>query len=274
MADLNYLFERLQSYNASDIDHTISASDTMFSHVDSSGKVEQVRVYLDIGRSAVVNIFIGLCASWVHRVRRVLDLPCGHGRVLRHLVRLFPDAEFDVCDLNEGGVQFCAKTFGANSIPSREDLTQVSLPGEYDLIWVGSLFTHTARDVTTAWLRHLSGFLAPNGIIVATFHGRWCESAHSVVKYIEPSGWARILEGYRRSGYGYADYGEGVLPGASESSFGVSLARPSVIVQDLERLPGVRLFLYRERGWADHQDVAVIGRPAFDEPWPVVPRAS
>ena len=43
MADLNYLFERLQSYGASAIDQTISASDTMSSHAASSGKAEQIR---------------------------------------------------------------------------------------------------------------------------------------------------------------------------------------------------------------------------------------
>jgi hypothetical protein len=44
----------------------------------------------------------------------------------------------------------------------------------------------------------------------------------------------------------------------------VSLARPHVIVRMVEQIPGVRILLYAERAWADHQDVIAFGRPAFD----------
>ena len=42
----------------------------------------------------------------------------------------------------------------------------------------------------------------------------------------------------------------------------------NVLVFDIETIPDIRMLLYRERGWADHQDVVVIGKPAFDKIWP------
>ena len=45
-----------------------------------------------VGASAAEAIIAALAAGRLAEVKRVLDLPCGHGRVLRHLVNMFPDA--------------------------------------------------------------------------------------------------------------------------------------------------------------------------------------
>ena len=171
----------------------------------SPGETMNNQWYFEVGRSAVEVIMAAGSASMLRAVNRVLDLPCGHGRVLRHLVRLFPDAAFDACDLDRDGVEFCAATFGARPIVSLADLAAVDFGAAYDLIWVGSLFTHTSAARTRAWLAHLARFLTPQGMVVATVHGRWCEHAHKVVPYIAEERWRRILDEYRASGYGYAD---------------------------------------------------------------------
>jgi cyclopropane fatty-acyl-phospholipid synthase-like methyltransferase len=152
----------LRNYNPGTIDKRISLNETMTG--DN---------YFWVGATAAEAIMAAVMTSRLTDVSRVLDLPCGHGRVLRYLIQLFPDAQFDACDLDNDGVRFCADTFNARPIFSQENLIKVAFDATYDLIWIGSLFTHTSLQVTKQWLAFLAGLLSDNGIIVATFHGRW-----------------------------------------------------------------------------------------------------
>lgn len=257
MWNTDYVMTRFREYSASQVNRTLSPRETM-----------NDPWYFDAGKGAVQNVVLGLLSSHLAEVRSVLDLPCGHGRVLRHLVKLFPDAEFDACDLDEDGVRFCERTFGARGIVSDPELTRLKFDRTYDLIWVGSLFTHTSEERTFRWLRYLTERLSGQGVLVATFHGRWSEHVHTVAPYVNDGAWQAILRGYRRSGYGYSDYADPESHGFIAGAYGVSMAKPHVLVRGIEGIPGVRIFLYRERGWLDHQDVVVLGRPAFDQRWP------
>lgn len=229
--------------------------------------------YFGVGQSAAQNIAAGYLASHLGTVNRVLDIPCGHGRVLRHLVKLFPDATVDACDLDADGVGFCQERFHAHPIQSTEELTELKIPHLYDVIWVGSLFTHVDRNRVRKWLAHLARALTPQGIVVATFHGRWAEHVHEVAPYISADRWSDILSGFRTSGFGYSDYERQHSHSYISGSYGVSLAKPDALVSDIADIPETRIYMYRERGWADHQDVVVFGKPAFDQPWPAMETA-
>ena len=50
--------------------------------------------YFKVGLSAINCIDKAMAAAGLSEPKRVLDLPCGHGRVLRFLVQRFPDASF------------------------------------------------------------------------------------------------------------------------------------------------------------------------------------
>ena len=224
--------------------------------------------YLSIGEDAMHNVALACLSAKIQRVDRVLDLPCGHGRVTRHLVKFFPDAEVHACDLDIDGVRFCAETFGAVPIESVAELTDVTFPCQYDVIWVGSLFTHVDRKTTNKWMTHLAGFLSPQGIIVATLHGRFSEQVHTLYPYIGEDRWSKIMEEYRAHGHGYCDYVQAESHSFIAGSYGISLSKPHVTIRDVEDIRGVRILLYRERGWADHHDVLVLGKPSFDDKWP------
>ena len=101
--------------------------------------------YFHVGASSLRCIDVALRSAGIERIdiRRVLDMPCGHGRVMRYIRAEFPHAEITACDLDRDGVDFCAKAFGAHRLYSQEDIKSIALPGPgFDLIWVGSLFTH------------------------------------------------------------------------------------------------------------------------------------
>jgi trans-aconitate methyltransferase len=219
--------------------------------------------YWAVGESGLRAVRKALTLADEPPVRRVLDLPSGHGRVGRYLRAGFPDAEFFFCDLDADGAEFCARAFGGTSLPSQAELTAVDLPRDCDVIWVGSLFTHVDRDRTERWLRWLCGALSPTGVLVATFHGPWAIQVHRHSAMIDESSWAQIVDGYERSGFGYARY-----PYMSDADYGVSLSKPSVIVGMVERIPSVRLLAYTERAWADNHDVLVVSRVDRLAPWP------
>jgi hypothetical protein len=45
----------------------------------------------------------------------------------------------------------------------------------------------------------------------------------------------------------------------------VSAAKPRKLIEIIEDIPGVRIFLCQENGWADNQDVIAFGRSDWEE---------
>lgn len=114
-------------------------------------------------------------------IRRVLDFGCGYGRVYRALPGAFPNAELTACDLIEQGARFCAETFGGVWVKGHEDLSQIAFPEKFDLIWLGSVFTHLPSHKWDEMLSFLASITQPDGIVVFTVHG---ESATKFIKNV------------------------------------------------------------------------------------------
>ena len=239
-----------QTYVSSKIDDKISPTETM-----------RDEWYFPVGVSAFEVIKSAISASALTQVDNILDMPCGHGRVLRHLRNMFPDAVIDACDLDKDGVAFCESQFGANPIYSVEDLTSVDFPRYYDIVWVGSLFSHTSDEITALWMNHLAKFLSPTGIIVATFIGRRATEINKFAPFIDQVKWDKIVKEFEATGFGYADYSDDQNHDYIAGSYGVSLVNASRIISIVEAISGVRLFSYMEGGWANNQDVVVFGKP-------------
>ena len=107
----------------------------------------------------------------------ILDLPCGHGRVMRVLRAAFPDSTLIACDLDRDGVDFCAETFAAVPVYGNTDPARVRIDQPVDLIWVGSLFTHIDPARWNDFLDLFARVLRPGGILVVTRStGRACRS--------------------------------------------------------------------------------------------------
>lgn len=230
-------------YKEQPVSQNIHPNDMMYNHGKSH--------YYTIGESAIRVILSGLQLAWRQKVNRILDLPCGHGRVARHLRHAFPKSELFFCDLDHEGVEFCSEAFDGTGIPSKTDLLDVSLPHDLDVIWVGSLFTHVDLARTEAWLHYLAGHLHDHGVLIATFHGLFTKDFTKT-----PSGgvnWEKIVEGFEISGYGYDDYQTFDM-----GNYGTSLSKPSKIVDIATSIEGIRILAYTERGWANNQDVLIL----------------
>ncbi len=105
------------------------------------------------------------------QMRRVLEFACGHGRCTRMLVGdISPDTLW-CSDVQADGVEFVREVFGVHGVVSETDPEQLQLPGPFDLIWVGSLFSHFPRERFLAFLSRLMNVLSPGGMLVFSTHG-------------------------------------------------------------------------------------------------------
>jgi SAM-dependent methyltransferase len=253
---LEQIADRWRRYEAATVSQAIAAHDAMFAH-GVAGAIEQ---YISVGRSALEVICRAMIAARKAHIGSVLDLPCGAGRVTRHLAAFFPDAELYVADLDKAGAQFAAANFGAVVIDTTADFS-TSAGREFDLIFVGSLVTHFDRPMFTAALNWFSRALAPGGILIVTTHGRRADFIETNVHHHLGSRWNGVRETWANSGFAFAE-----TERREHLSYGFSFTRPFWVIGAAETLPGMRILGYQEAAWGDHQDVLSLQRGPLDYP--------
>jgi predicted O-methyltransferase YrrM/SAM-dependent methyltransferase len=204
--------------------------------------------YFSVGASAMRAIE----AAAPPAPKRILDMPSGHGRVLRHLRKRYPDAALVACDLDEDGIAFCAQQFGAEPVPSAADLSELSLPGPFDLIWCGSLVTHLDARRVGELLTLFRESLAPEGVAVVTTHGELvAERLRSGDTYqLAPQAAKTTAADYDATGFGYADY-------PWSPGYGMSVTSNKWL-EDAASRAGLRVVSFQEHAWDDHQDVIAL----------------
>lgn len=233
------------------MDLTIAPDDGMLSR--DMPEEHALDHYLESGRTALRCVRAALAAAGTADVRRILDLPCGHGRVLRVLKAAFPGAALTACDIDRGGVDFCAEQFGAEPVYSVEDPGRIPLSGPFDLIWCGSLLTHLDAPVWPAFLSRFRSLLSPDGVCVFTTHGigavEYIRAGRSPYGHVDAG---KLLRWYERYGFGFLPYHTG-------GRYGVSMSSAAWVLGQVRKLPDARLVLYTEKGWHNHQDAVAFG---------------
>jgi len=214
--------------------------------------------YFEVGMSALHCVETALFAARRQKacIKSILDLPCGHGRVMRFLKKAFPEARLTACDLNQSGVDFCVRMFGARPVLSRKEPAVIPLGDSFDLIWCGSLLTHLPEDKWTEFVHFFHRLLRPGGILLFTTHGRQCEAdlASGRNRYtLDDRQTAELIRQYRERGFGYVDY-------TGESDYGISLTKPSYIIANFALQPEWELLGFHESRWDGRQDVFCLQR--------------
>jgi SAM-dependent methyltransferase len=223
--------------------------------------------YFGVGLSAM-RCINRVVAHHTTRIHSILDLPCGHGRVLRFLRVAFESANITACDLNESGIAFCERRLGAKAVRSIDNIRALHLRERHDLIWCGSLITHFDEPHARDLLRCFSEYLSPSGLCVFTTHGlatlHWLTAGDENYGLDAPST-QRLLSGFRSSGYGYTPY-----PGDPESNYGFSLTSFERVTTITSGIADWSLVAFIERGWGadrageqaqdDGQDVYAFAR--------------
>ncbi|HEX5707903.1 MAG TPA: methyltransferase [Pyrinomonadaceae bacterium] len=207
--------------------------------------------YFHVGLDALRRIDEALASAGIDDVRKILDMPCGYGRVLRLLVQRFPRAEVTACELERGAVEFCVRRFGATPAHSSTDLDALSLGERYDLIWCGSLATHLSERPLLALLRFFRRHLAPGGLLLFTTHGDFVARRLPTRDFdygLADEQIDALVARYPADGFAYTDYPD-------RESYGISLAAPAWVRARVGELGGMREVYFKERGWDRHQDV-------------------
>lgn len=215
--------------------------------------------YFDLGRRALDLILFSAELCDKPHYPDILDLPCGHGRVLRWLRAQYHYANITACDLERDGVDFCARELGAIPVYSEPDLRQLPFKSQFDLIWVGSLVTHLNQE---RWLRTLDCLVKWTrecGVIVFSTQGRTVSSLlargrRNVAENIDK---AALIEEYTRTGFAYQRYFEST----PEEDYGLTLTSPEWLMRVLQRYPDVIMRAYLEEAWG-MQDIVILYKKA------------
>lgn len=242
----------LYDFSRLSVDRTVAPRDTM----QSSENPEQ---YFDLGRRALELIHFSSVLCDKPHYPDILDLPCGHGRVLRWLRAHYHYANLTACDLDRAGVDFCAHQFGARPVYSQPDLRQLPFTAQFDLIWVGSLVTHLREDRWLAALDCIVQWTRECGVIVFSTQGRTVASllARGRRNIAENIDKPALLADYARAGFAYQRYFES----KAEEDYGLALSSPAWLMRVLQRYPDVIVRAYLEEAWG-MQDVVILYKKA------------
>lgn len=249
----------MANYHATGVDTTRDPADKE----NQGAEAWRAYHYLNVGADAVGLVVRALIQAGRRPPKRILDFPCGSGRVLRHLAAMFPDAEIGACDLYREHVDFCAEQFGAIPLMSKENLDDLDVGADWDVIFCGSLLTHLPEHLFWPTMRFMARSLSPTGIALVTLEGRHAEYIQDHKwKLIDDERFEVVRTGFHEKGFGFVDYTADFRTAFHEqASYGVTLVTPQWVTAGLLDIPGIRMFGYQERAWDDHQDVIVFGRP-------------
>ncbi len=228
---------------------------TTVSPDDKMMRPERLDHYFGVGLGALRLIEDALEALGAEEPRRILDLPSGHGRVMRMLRSRFSDAEITACDVDAKGVEFCVTELGAQPrvVPNWQG--ELSLGSSYDLIWCGSLITHLPAAQCIALLASLAGHLQPRGVLLFTSHGDAIEAllTRGAMRVAVGDGKVpALLDAYRTEGFAFEPY-----EGSSTGEDGFTLASRAWLKAQIDEIPDLRLVSHAASAWDGRQDVVI-----------------
>ena len=152
-------------------------------------------------------------------------------------------------------MEFCARTFNADGVVAEKDPDLVTLPGSYDLIWCGSLFTHLPERECLGLLGLFERHLEPGGVLIFTTHGRTIYELLDAGRLnfaIQASGRRELCRGYEKDGFGFEPYTH-----SRDGGYGITVTSMPWVQRALERGAGLELVAHNEAEWDGRQDAVV-----------------
>jgi SAM-dependent methyltransferase len=234
----------------------VHANDSMY----EAGRAEH---YLGVGLSAIAVVREALGSmDGKGQIRRILDFPCGYGRVLRFLRANFPDARITGAEVDADALAFCQRAFGIDTWQATPEPRRLSPDRTFDLIWCGSLVTHFDEPKTRSLLRLFHQCLATSGVCILSTHGETAIDWMRTGRYaygLTAAARQGLLAGYETHGYGYGELDDS--PGYGISAISAERMRELVMETGTWRCGE-----HRPSAWDNHHDIYVLRNEAPPSP--------
>jgi SAM-dependent methyltransferase len=194
---------------------------------------------------------------------RVLELPCGYGRVTRHLVSMFPRENILSSDIMVPATQFVASEFGVKVHPAQEPVHELRGidSDSFDIAVMGSLITHLSAVNSQVLLKHFFRVVRPGGMAIVTVHGA---RSRELLDQHDPYGVGEaarlhLVRQYDAQEFGFVNY---LSDNAFEArtvdyigeSYGISVI-PERWMTDICKACHMTVANQVVGGWDNHQDV-------------------
>ncbi len=175
-------------------------------------------------------------------VESVLDFACGYGRSTRFLVQALPADRVWASDIDVDATKFVADSLGVHGVPSCADPEDLDFGRQFEVIYVGSLFSHLPEGRFGAWLRKLYQLLVPGGMLLF--------STHSMKAFPEEAD---------ASGFTYREISETKRLDTSE--YGFTIATPEWVQERAAEAGIVELHTVERELWLRQDLHAAVNRP-------------
>jgi SAM-dependent methyltransferase len=188
--------------------------------------------------------------------RRILDLGCGCGRIIRHFLAR-GDLECHGSDTDPVGVEWCQKNLPGGTFTVNDRLPPLPYPDRwFSFIYAHSVFTHIDLESQIAWLHEFRRLAIPGGLVRITTMG---EGGFTGLGDWVP---APVAEEFRAKGFVYFEnFRDGVLPDWYQSTFHSEKFARELFTTHLGEIVEAR-FGVPTPEWRDPQDTYIVRAPA------------
>lgn len=100
----------------------------------------------------------------------ILDFASGYGRVTRFLAGYYKPGQVYTSDIKPAAVDYQVERMGVKGFYSDYDPFSLKVNEKFEVIFVGSLFSHLNRDLYKNWLIQLLAMVEPRGLIIFSVH--------------------------------------------------------------------------------------------------------
>lgn len=221
-------------------------------HSDNMNRPGMEQLYFWTGRTALDCI---QAVAPERKFANILDFPSGYGRVMRFLRAAYPGSRIVACDIDPNSIGFCERSFDALPVISREAIDEVSLEGSFDLIWVGSLFTHLDESSANSLLKLCASLLEYEGVLVFSIAGKYVSDLAEAGDHggVSMETIREMISEFKRHGFAFGSYSPGVV---FEKNYGRAFIDLSWLEKKRTELE-LESVAYIDRGYGRRQDVVI-----------------
>lgn len=181
-------------------------------------------------------------------VHSFLDFASGYGRLTRFMIlKLLPEQVW-VSDVKKQAVAWQKKQFGVNGFSSSFIPENIQPDQSFDLIYVGSLFSHLPEHLFHRWLKKLWEMLSEKGMLIFSLHDM------SLWKGEVPPPFIFHAESEDTRFRSIDDHIE------DGGAYGVSYASEAFVAESIQKLEGSPAYHRYPKALGQLQDVYVITR--------------